>query len=78
MEDCRRWRFVILCKLVDSSCGEERFARVNLFWQALEEPRGDASLDWSQWGVVHGEVSSPGQTAAGVYLRAIRGKTSGR
>ena len=38
LEDCRRWRIVVLCKLVDSGSGQERFARLNLLWAALQQP----------------------------------------
>ena len=54
LEDCRRWRIVLLCRLIgstDDNSQEEKFVRLNLFFQALQQPVGDSSM-WIQWGVL--------------------------
>jgi len=77
LEDCRRWRIVILCKLTNHTSSQRKFARINLLWQALQEPKGDVDLNWIQWGVLQGEVLSPGVENTFLYLRGIRGKQKG-
>ena len=77
LEDCKRWRIVILCKLGNSCTTENRFARINLLWQCLQQPAGVHDGVWSQWGVLHAEVISPGVDKEFLYLRGIRGKHTG-
>ena len=60
LEDCRRWRIVVLCKLANISTNETKFARLNMLWQCLEEPCGDSDQVWSQWGVLHTQILTPG------------------
>jgi len=77
LEDCKRWRIVILCKLGNSCTTENRFARINLLWQCLQQPAGVHDGVWSQWGVLHAEVISPGVDKEFLYLRGVRGKHTG-
>ena len=74
LEDCRRWRIVVLCKLVRSFDNEERFARLNLLWQCLGPPQPrDPEAEWVQWGGLHVEVISPGRDHDHLHLRGVRG-----
>ena len=76
LEDCRRWRIVVLCKLVDSGSGQERFARLNLLWAALQQPSlaSGGGGGWRQWGAVQAEVISPGLDTRHLYMRGVRGR----
>ena len=78
LEDCRRWRIVVLCKLVDSGSAQERFARLNLLWAALQQPSlasgGGGGGGWRQWGAVQAEVISPGLDTRHLYMRGVRGR----
>ena len=75
LEDCRRWRIVVLCKLVSNDNNEERFARLNLLWQCLAAPQPRVpEAEWVQWGGLHVEVISPGRDHDHLHLRGVRGK----
>ena len=54
LEDCRRWRIVLLCTLRGSNDNsqEEKFVRLNMFFQALQQPDGNSTRTWVQWGVL--------------------------
>ena len=74
LEDCRRWRIAVLCKLVDG--GQEMFARLNLLWAALQQPSlaSGGGGGWRQWGAVQAEVISPGLDTRHLYMRGVRGR----
>ena len=74
LEDCRRWRIVVLCKLFDSGSGQEKFARLNLLWAALQQPSLASGGGWRQWGAVQAEVISPGLDTRHLYMRGVRGR----
>ena len=74
LEDCRRWRIVVLCKLVSNDNNEERFARLNLLWQCLGPPQPRVpEAEWIQWGGLHVEVISPGRDHGHLHRRGLRG-----
>ena len=74
LEDCRRWRIAVLCKLVDG--GQEMFARLNLLWAALQQPSlaSGGGGGWRRWGAVQAEVISPGLDTRHLYMRGVRGR----
>ena len=77
LEDGRRWRIVVLCNLAGDR-QEIKFAKINLFFQALQAPVGgnnklDDWKNWSQFGVLHGLVRN-GAEEEDLYLRGVRGK----